>query len=141
MRSPRDGFRIRERLRFLGVALQIAQRRRRHGVGGRDLGAGAAQDRVAAVAEPRARLHALQIGERLIQRLARLGRLVAELLRDALDVCLEGLELLLQIVLALGELLGLIVGQAAAAPRCSHRRRRCLRSASCKSFATWRCSS
>ena len=112
----RHGFRIRERLRFLGVALQIAQRRRRHGVGRGDLRAGAAQDRVAAVAEPRARLHALQVGERLIQCIARLRRLLAELLRDALDVFLEGLELLLQIVLALGELLGLIVGYGAAPP-------------------------
>jgi hypothetical protein len=56
----------------------------------------------------------LQIGERLIQGIARLRRLLPELLRDSLNVLLEGLELLLQVVFALGELLGLIVGQRAA---------------------------
>ena len=39
------------------------------------------------------------------------------MLRDALDVLLEVFELLLQIVLALGDLLGLVVGNRATAPR------------------------
>ena len=109
-------------MRFLGVALQIAQRGRRHGVGRRHLRAATLRDHVAAISEPRSRLHALQVGQRLIQRFARFRRLVTELLRDALDVFLEGFELLLQVVLALGELFGLVVGQTAAAPVGSRRR-------------------
>ena len=76
----------------------------------------AAHDRVGADTEPRARLLGLHVGERLVQVFARARRLLAELLRHTLDVFLERLELLLQLHLALRELLGLVILETAAPP-------------------------
>ena len=137
-----DRFRIRRRERGLRVALQIAQRRRGDRIGRRDLRARAAENRLGAVAEPRARLRALQVGERLIELLARAGCLLPELLRDALNFALERLELVLELGLAIVEFLRLLVGEpAAAAVALLAPLSAFSRSASCKSFAAWRCSS
>src|SRR5690606_4792193 len=97
--------------RFLGRALEglaralleVPQRGGRHGIRCRGFDAVALADHLGRDAEPRDRLRLLQLRQGARQRLGRARRLAAELLRDALHVLLEGLELAPQRLLALAD--------------------------------------
>src|SRR5690606_37388155 len=100
--------------RLLRLPLEVAQRGRRDRVGGRDLHAVPLADQLGGDGEEPLRLGLLQAAQRVRKLRRRTGRLIAELLRDPLDVARQLLERPTQIVLALGELVGLLTVHAAA---------------------------
>src|SRR5690606_11630137 len=111
-----NGLLRRARERLLRLTLEVAQRRRRDRVRCRGLHPVAFSNELGRDRKAPNGLRLLQPAQRVGKLLGSARRLLAELLRNPLNVTLERLELLAQLVLAPAELGGFLTIHAAAKP-------------------------